>query len=323
MLNDTQSNNFVGVDVSKAHLDAHRLRDGASERFSNDASGARALLRWAGPSPEGVVYEPTGPHHALLESLLLDAGIDALKPNPQRAREFARAAGRLAKTDRVDALMLARMGLALGPELPRARPRTSAERQLRELAQLRSALVADRVAASNRLASLASAPARQACARHRRHLEREIKKLEKRIAELVSSDPALRRRMEVLTSIPGIADAIAPVLIAEAPELGQLDTKGAASLCGTAPMARDSGGRSGRRKCFGGRPAVRRALFMAAMTAARRNPDMAAFHGRLVDAGKPPMVALVAVMRKTAVLANRLLMEDRLWQPEPPVPATA
>lgn len=323
MSNHNTTGNFIGVDVGKAHLDAHRLRDGGSRRFANDAGGVGDLLRWTGASPDGVVYEPTGPHHGRLEAALLGAGLRAFRPNPQRAREFARATGTTAKTDRVDARVLARMGLALAPELPRPRGRTPAELKLHELSVLRRGLVRDRVAAENRLAALSTRSVRRTCRKQVNSLAREIAAVDGRIAGLLSSDAGLRRRVEVLRSMPGVGPVVATVLATEARELGELDDKGAASLCGVAPAARDSGARRGRRRIRGGRDRVRCALYMGALTAVREDPGMAAVYKRLVAAGKPKKLALVAVMRHMAVMANRLLGEDRLWEPRAPRPAAA
>lgn len=320
MSNDNTTGNFVGVDVGKARLDAHRLRDGLSRQFANDARGVRELPRWIGASPDGVVYEPTGPHHARLEAALLGARLEAFRPNPRRAREFAKSTGTLAKTDRVDARVLARMGLALAP---RPRGRTPAELKLHELSVLRRGLVRDRVAAENRLGALSTGSVRRTCRKHVNFLAGQIAAVDGRIAELPSSDAGLRRRVEVLKSMPGIGPVVSAVLATDARELGDLDDKGAASLCGVAPVARDSGARKGRRRIGGGRARVREALYMGALTAIREDPGTAAFHGRLVAAGKPGKVAVVAVMRRMAALANKLLGEDRLWEPRAPRPAAA
>ena len=239
--------------------------------------------------------------------------------NPRRAREFARASGMLAKTDKVDAMMLACMGAAL--EIEPARELSPARRELRELTSLRDALVGERKGAMQRAKHLCHAHARRAAARHIRHLRREVASLERRIDELMASDEELDRQRRVLTSVKGIGPIISAVLLSHMPELGTLDAKSAASLAGVAPMACDSGNRRGRRKIQGGRGIVRRTLLMGAWSASQRNPDLAAFYQRLLSAGKPRKVAQVAVVRKLVILANLLIEQDRLWQPTRLAPA--
>ena len=225
----------------------------------------------------------------------------------------------LAKTDKVDAMMLACMGAAL--EIEPARELSPARRELRELTSLRDALVGERKGAVQRAKHLCHAHARRAAARHIRHLRREVASLERRIDELMASDEELDRQRRVLTSVKGIGPIISAVLLSHMPELGTLDAKSAASLAGVAPMACDSGNRRGRRKIQGGRGIVRRTLLMGAWSASQRNPDLAAFYQRLLWAGKPKKVAQVAVVRKLVILANLLIEQDRLWQPTRPAPA--
>ncbi len=307
---------LVGVDVSKDFLDAHRLRDGVAKRYANDPGGIRALLRWIGPQVRGVVYEPSGPYHRGLEQALLNAGMTALKANPRRAREFARAAGRLAKTDRADAECLARMGAAL-PLRP-VKPRSKQQQELAELTLLRDSLVRQHVAEINRSRQLQFAYAKRVQQQCIRHLARKIAQLDRRIAELAQADPDMAHGLALLTSIPGIGHQNAVILLTDMPELGQLSPKAVGSLAGLAPVARDSGLRSGQRHIQGGRPRVRRSLYMAALSAIRCAPPLKIKYQRMRNAGKPPKVAIVAIMRNLAVLANHLLAENRPWSPEPP-----
>lgn len=310
------NSNHVGVDVSKDFLDAHRLRDDTARRFANDAGGIRELRRWAGPQVTGVVYEPSGPYHRGLENALIDAGMTALKANPRRAREFARACGLLAKTDRADAACLARMGAAL-PLRP-VKPRSKQQRELAELILVRDGMVSDRVAQSNRVLQLQFATGKRIQQQNLRQLERQIEKLDQRIAELAQDDPDMAHHLQLLTSIPGIGMQTAVTLVTDMPELGQLDPKTAGSLAGLAPVARDSGTRSRQRHIQGGRARVRRSLYMAALSAIRHAPPLKAKYQRLVKAGKPRKVAIVAIMRNLIVLANHLIAENRTWAPEPP-----
>ena len=304
--------NAVGVDISKAHLDAHHLASGRTERFANDASGFRALLAWAGPGVECVAYESTGPWHRAFEEALVGE-LPLSRVNALRARRFAEALGEPAKTDAADARVLALMAAAL--KLRRLCPVPAKRRSLDELGTARDALVADRVAALNRAG----------CARHpllKRQLrarlaqvDRQIKSLDAEVAALVAADAELARRAEVLTSMPGVGPVTAAGLLTEMPELGALDGKSAASLAGLAPFARESGTWKGRGFIRGGRARARRLLYMPALSAIRRNPDLARKYRELRGRGKPAKVALTAIMRKMLVLANTLLREDRLWTP--------
>ena len=222
----------------------------------------------------------------------------------------------MAKTDRADAKSLAQMGVAL--PLRKVKPRSKAQRELAELSLLRDGLVRERVAEANRAQQLQFARAKRIHQQHIRQLERRIAQLDQRIMELVQADPGMARGLEVLTSIPGIGMQTAVILMIDMPELGQLDAKAAASLAGLAPVARDSGTRSRQRHIQGGRARVRRSLYMAALSAIRHAPQLKVKYQRLVNAGKPGKVAMVAVMRNLIVLANHLIAEDRPWSPEPP-----
>ena len=312
----------VGVDVSKAHLDAHRFPEGRAARFPNDRDGIRRLIEWIGGAPvRSVAYEPTGCWHRPLEAALLRAGLPAAMANPLRARRFAEATGRLAKTDPVDAAMLAEMGAAM--DLRRAVARTAALAGLRELVLAREQFVKDRTAARNRLEQASHGLVRTEAKRRLKQARRQVKAVDAAIREALAADPALARKAEVLCSIPGISQATAACLIAEVPELGSLSPKAAACLVGLAPFANQSGARDGKRSIRAGRARPRSALFMPALVAAKHNPNLKAKFERLRAAGKPHKVALTAVMRSLLVLANALLAQDRLWAEQPPRQATA
>ena len=309
----------VGVDVSKAHLDAHRLPDGEAKRFANDARGFEELAAWVGEDAACVVYESTGPWHRALEEALAHR-LPLARVNAKRARRFAEAAGQEAKTDAADAQALALMGMAL--RLRRVEPAPPERRDLDELHTARDALVRDRVAVLNRLGQARHPLVKRQLERRRTQIDRQIKALEAEAARVVAASPALARQVEVLRSLPGVAFATAAGLLAEMPELGRLDAKAVASLAGVAPMARESGQWKGRSFIRGGRAKVRRMLYMASLSAIRHNPDFRRKHGELVARGKTGKVALVAIMRKLLVLANALLAQDRLWTPEPPARST-
>ena len=307
------ASNTVGVDISKAHLDAHALPSGRAERFANNAAGIRKLAAWAGPA-ECVVYESTGPWHRALEEALAGE-LPLSRVNAMRARRFAQALGQEAKTDAADAKVLARMGAAM--ELRRVEPSTPTRRDLDELQTARDALVRDRTAALNRQHQARHPLLKRQLKQRMAHIERQIKALDAETGKLVAGDKALSRRAEVLTSIPGIAHITAAGLLSKMPELGRIDGKAAASLAGLAPVTRESGAWKGRSFIGGGRSRPRRMLYMAAVSAITHNPDLARKYREPRERGKPPKVALVAVMRKLVVLANALLAQDREWTAEP------
>jgi transposase len=304
----------IGIDISKDHLDAHRLPGGEHDRFDNTSTGHKALLRWIGPKPTRVVYEPTGPYHRKLEVQLAKAGMPIVKVNPRQARRFAQAVGALAKTDALDAAMLARMGAVLGLE---ARPvRDAILNILKDLHLAREALVKDRTAARNRARMITLALLRTHNAARLRQIDQQLAAIDAAIAAQIGADPALAARMAILISIPGIAAVTAAMLVVEMPELGGLDPKAAAALAGLAPITRQSGQWKGKSFVQGGRKQVRQALYMPALVAMRFNPDMKAKYEQLTNAGKAPKQAITAIMRKLIVLANALLKKATPWQPK-------
>ncbi len=235
-----------------------------------------------------------------------------VKLNPERARRFAQATGTLAKTDRIDAMLLARMAATLRPPV---RPARSAQQaQLAELINARDGLVRDRTALKNRKKNLTITLLKRQCEQRLKQIDLHIEALDAQIASIIAADAALTRRHQILTSIAGLGTLTANQLIVTMPELGTLDGKEAASLAGLAPVARQSGQWKGKSFIRGGRSNVRQALFMPALIAARFNPDLKSKYQQMVAAGKPAKVAITAVMRKLVVTANALLKADRLWQ---------
>lgn len=310
-----------GIDISKDWLDVGRFPEAPGARFANTAAGHAALLAWlggieaeeGGPGEEGrIVFEATGAYHRGLVRALEEAGRRYCKVNPRRARRFAQAAGRLAKTDRIDALMLARMGqvLELAPEAPRG----EMQGEINALSSARLALVKDRNAVAARRAATGHALVLGQLDRRQAAIEADIAELDAALAAL-EADAGLRARAEVLVSIPGLGVVSAATILAGIPELGSMGGKQAAALAGLAPVTRSSGRRQGHAFIGGGRANLRRALYMPALVAARFNPDLSATYERLVAAGKPKKLALVAVMRKLLVLANALLRDGRKWTP--------
>lgn len=310
------TNDTIGIDVSKERLDAFRMRDGKSREFSNDRTGHKALIVWIGQSAERIVYEPTGPYHRALEARLAEAGYALVKVNPRQARRFAEATGKLAKTDRLDAAMLARMGSLLQLE---ARPMASpALADLKELQVARDALVRSRTRARNRAKILSLSLLKRQNQARLRQIERQIAAIDKEILARINADPELARRFQILVSIPGVSTITAFALIIEMPELGSLDQRQTASLAGLAPVTRQSGSWKGRAFIRGGRANLRQALYMPALVALRFNPDLKAKYARLIAAGKPPKVAITAIMRKLIIIANALLRDRRAWTPSLP-----
>jgi transposase len=311
------TNDTIGVDISKDHLDAHRMNDGKSRRFANDHAGHRAFLKWLdGETGARIVYEPTGPYHRAFERKLAAEGLALVKVNPRQARRFAEATGRLAKTDRLDAAMLARMGTVLDLEVRSVR--TPILNELKDLHMAREALVKNRTAAKNRTKNLSLAILKRHNAAQLRQIERQVAAIEKEIMALVRADPDLAHRFDILVSIPGVSAITAFALLIDMPELGTLENGQAASLAGLAPVARQSGKWTGRAFIRGGRANVRHALYMPALVAARFNPDLKAKYDQLIAAGKPAKKAITAIMRKTIVLANALLRDHRKWSQDTP-----
>ena len=301
----------IGIDISKDTFDIHRLSNRMHERFGNDKAGLAALRRWIGKVPVRIVYEATGRYHRDLEAALSAAGHDLVKVNPTRARRFAQAISQGAKTDRVDAAMLARMGAVLELEAKPVRSETMHE--IRELHIARLALNKDRTACRNRLEAARNKVVLAQLRARLRQVDSQLAQIDAELARLVAEDPALARRRDILRSIPGIGAVTAIAMIVEMPELGTMEPKEAASLAGLAPITRESGKWKGRSKIGGGRRGVRNALYMPALVAIRHNLHLAETYRKLVDAGKPAKLAIAAIMRKLVILANALIRDDRKW----------
>lgn len=300
----------IGIDISKATLDCHSHPAGIEKQFANTPKGLKALIAWLGTwRVERIAYEATASYHRALEAALTDW--PCVKLNPQRARRFAQATGTLAKTDRIDAAMLARMAATLQPPIRPAKNKQQV--QLAELINARDGLVRDRTALKNREKNLTIAILKRQCKQRLGQIARHIEALDAEIARIIAADAQLARRHEILNSIDGVGTLTANQLIATMPELGTLENKQAASLAGLAPVARQSGQWKGKSFIQGGRANVRQALYMPALVAARFNPDLKAKYRQMIRAGKPAKIAITTVMRKLIVTANALLKADRLW----------
>lgn len=308
----------VGIDVCKAWLDVHILPAETVLRVANNKKGHKELIAALRGLDIGmIVIEATAKYHRSIHRLLHDAGWPVAIVNPLRARLFADSIGALAKTDKVDARVLAMFGetgrLSVTPLL------AEIIENVREIVRGREAAVAAKTALENHLGTAAVACVRQQIAAQIRTAERAIDALTIAAVAAIKSDTALARRLAILVSIPGVGVVTAIGLIANMPELGALDAKKAGMLAGVAPIASESGPRIGLRRIRGGRAVVRTGIYMAAVSAARTNGHLKRFYDRLVAAGKPKKVALVAVMRKLLVLANTLVKDDRLWAAEKPI----
>jgi len=302
----------IGIDISKDHLDVHRLPGDERRRFDNSKAGHKALIRWIGDTPARVVYEPTGYYHRALARALAAAGMPIAKVNPRQARRFAEATGNLAKTDALDAAMLTRMGAVLSLE---ARPVPSGIiNDLRDLRTARNALIKDQVAAQTRAKAITLPLLKRQSAARLKQIEAQREAVDAEINALIQGDPDLAQRFAILCSIPGIAEVSAAMLLIEMPELGSLDEKQVAALAGLAPIARQSGNWKGKSFIRGGRQQVRQGLYMPALVAIRFNADLKAKYEQLIKAGKAPKKAITAVMRKLIILANALLKKGRQWQ---------
>lgn len=305
---------YVGIDVCKAWLDVYVHPLGHAFRVSNDLVGLRLLKRKLAPHGVGlIVMEATGKYHRQAQRTLHAAGFRVAIVNPLRSRHFAEALGALAKTDKIDAKLLALMGESLEPEA--VPPSSEALEELQEIVRARHAATVDLTALGNRLSEAKSAFLKTELKRQYKTLAARIERFNAEILKRIKSDAILFRRYAILLSIPGIGPVAAASLLAELCELGRVSKKTIAHLAGLAPLAVDSGDKTGLRHIRGGRAFARMALYMPAVTAIRYDQSFKACYDRLLAAGKKPKQALTAVMRKLLVLANTLIRENRMWKP--------
>lgn len=306
---------YAGIDVCKAWLDVYLHPSGQTMRVANSQEGCKRLARELTGAPVAlIVMEATGKLHRLAHRLLSQAGFAVAVVNPYRSRKLADALGQLAKTDAIDARLLALYGVTLQPE---ATPVAAAiVTELQELVLAQQAAKAAQTALKNQYNAAGSLVLKQLLKAQLKLQAGLVAALKKAIKTLLAKDPVLQRRYELLTSIKGIGPVVAATLVACLSELGLLAGAQIAALVGVAPINCDSGERRGQRRIRGGRAPVRTALYMAALSAVRYNPDLKVFNDRLRAAGKAPKVALTAVMRKLVLLANTLIREDRPWVPK-------
>ena len=304
---------FVGIDVAKDRLDIHVRPSGESFVVSRDGDGLAALVdRLTQITPALIVLEATGGFEVTVAAALGSAGLPVAVVNPRQIRDFARATGKLAKTDALDAAAISHFAQAVHPE-PRPVPEAKAQ-ELGELVARRRQVIEMMVAERNRGRLLQSARLRKRIERHVSALQKELTEIENDLDQNIRNTPIWRESEDLLKSVPGVGDATARTLIADLPELGRLSRKQIAALVGVAPFNRDSGMWRGKRTVWGGRAAVRSILYMATLVATRWNTVIAAFYRHLRDLGKPKKVALTACMRKLLVMLNAILRDRRPWQ---------
>jgi transposase len=303
----------VGIDVSKDRLDVAVRPSGDSFAVTRDASGLRELLGHLEPLAASVIaLEATGGYETVVAATLAGAGLPVVVVNPAQVRAFARALGKRAKTDPLDASVIAHFVEATKPAV---RPLPDADtRHLADLVARRGQIIDMMVAERQRQKRLTAKRLQKSIARLLAALQKELSALETDIDDAVRGSPAWRAKADLLASVPGVGKIVARTLIAELPELGTLDRRRIAALAGLAPWTRQSGQWKGKSFIGGGRARVRSALFMAAMVGARYNPVLKAFRDRLLAAGKPKIVALIAIARKLLTILNAIVRDGQTWK---------
>ena len=303
---------FVGIDIAKADfVVACRPEERRGRRPMMPAGIAATVDRMRALAPTLIVLEATGGYETALVAALAAAALPVVVANPRQVRDFAKATGQLAKTDRLDAQLLALFAERVHPT-PRPLP-DAVLQQLDALMTRRRQLQDMLTAESNRLEH-AAGPIRREITRHVRWLERRVAAADRDLDDTIQKSPVWRAKENLLRTVPGIGPVVSRTLLADLPELGQLNRKQIAALVGVAPLARDSGTLRGKRIVWGGRAPVRAVLYMGALVAARRNTVIRAFYRRLVAAGKPKKVALIACMRKLLTILNAMMRTNTTWQ---------
>jgi transposase len=304
---------FVGIDVAKDHLDIAVLPSGETWRVDNDRQGRADLVkRLRTLGCEAIGLEASGGYERPILKDLLKAELAVRRLNPFRVRQFAQACGVLAKNDRIDAGLIARFVATLPTRQAR---RDEAAEQIAELVTMRRQLSEEATRAGNQAEQVQAALLKRLAKLRVQRLQRDIQLIDQALAKAVARDPELARKAALLRSVPGVGPVFAHTLLGLLPELGALSNRQAAALLGVAPYDCDSGRFRGQRHIFGGRQAVRDVAYMAALTAGRYNPVLKVFRQRLLDAGKKPKVAIVAVMRKLITILNAILRDGQAWQP--------
>lgn len=303
---------FVGIDVSKRTLDIAIYEQETTWELDHDEIGLGKLIDLIAPkSPQLVVLEATGGLEIDVTAALMEAGLSVAVVNPTRVREFAKAIGQYAKTDRIDAQLIAHFGFKVRPAA--AGWKSQQQSVLSAYIRRRQAVIQNLTAEKNRVATTPE-PLLKRLMAHIVWLEQERDELGQEIHELIRADPVWSKKEQILQSVPGIGPVTAATLLAELPELGTTSRQKVASLAGVAPFNKDSGRKRGKRRTFGGRAQVRRTLYMAALSASKSNPAIRRFYQRLLANGKEKKVALTACMRKLLAITNTMLMRMEPWR---------
>ena len=304
----------AGIDVSKNSFDVHMLPSGAARTFEYSPKQVKACVKWlASYKPDLVVMEATGGYERRLAAEIFAAGLPAHIANPGRVRSFAKALGQLAKTDKIDARIIADYGLKLQPPSQDAVDDISLK--IKALSARRKQLVKMRIQETNRTEHALDKEIEKSISIMVRAIEDQIREVEDQIDRHIDQAPKLKEKADLLKSVPGVGDVTTRVLLSQLPELGDLNRKQIAALVGLAPMNRDSGTLRGKRMTGGGRRDVRTQLYMPTMVAAKHNPVIKEFYQRLIQNGKCKMVALTASMRKLLVILNAMLQKNQPWSP--------
>lgn len=304
--------NYVGIDVSKSYLDIAFLPDGEVLRVTNNHTGIRKLVTLcSGLKPERIALEATGGYERDASLALVQAELPVALVNARQVRDFAKSIGQLAKTDQIDAAILALFAERIQP--PVRQLVDEATHELAELVARRRQLLNAYQAEKNRLELVKSKQVRASIKRHLTYLDKQRARLDEQVLELIVAKPALKHSYSLITSVPGVGQVTATTLLAELPELGKLNRKEIAKLVGVAPLNQDSGQHRGKRRVWGGRAPVRKTLYMAALVATRYNPVISAFYRKLLNRGKAKKVALVACMRKLLVVVNAMVRSRQPW----------
>jgi transposase len=303
---------YVGIDVGKENLDLAVLGASDTKQYQNNTKGIRALTRRLKKyAVEKIVVEATGGYEYEVVTRMCKAKLPVALVNPTRVRRFAQAGGQLAKTDSLDAHVLANFGKSMQPEVWTLK--TEVEGQLNQLISRRRQLVGMLTAEKNR-SGTAKEQAQDSIRRHITWMQDELAEVEASMQEIINTEPEYQKKIANLVSVPGVGEVTALTLVAQLPELGLVNRQQIAALAGVAPLNHDSGRHKGKRRTFGGRSSVRSALYMAALSASRYNPVIKAFYERLLAKGKEKKVALTACMRKLLVILNAIMRDQQPWQ---------
>lgn len=306
--------NCIGIDVAKPYFDLHCLKTGRDQHMENSADGIRQCVALCNElRPELIVMEATGGYELALASTLQAEGFAVAVVNPRRIRDFARAAGQIAKTDTLDARIIAQFAATLEP-MPTEQINENTQ-ELKALVARRNQLVGLHTAESNRLEHANVKDVRRSIVTVLKVIETQLAAIDRQIDDHIQNTPQLQQRADTLDSAPGIGSTTANMLVTNLPELGRLNRRQIAALVGVAPFNRDSGTFRGKRMTGGGRKDIRSRLFMPTLVAVRYNPVLKAFYARLIGQGKCKMVALVAVMRKLICILNTMVKNNQKWNP--------